>query len=75
MGLRCDRRDVGPAKRITNKTMKEQIWDTIIEHGLASDETLTLITKLNGWSLDTMESVLYALTGYHDLDQYRSEDE
>ena len=50
--------------------MKEQIWDTLIEHGLASDETLTLITKLNGWSVDTMESVLYALTGYHDLDQY-----
>tara|TARA_R100001463_G_scaffold47210_6_gene96029 strand:+ start:1883 stop:2053 length:171 start_codon:yes stop_codon:yes gene_type:complete len=49
---------------------KEEIWDTLVKRALATEETLTLITKINGWSLDTMESVLYALTGYRDLEQY-----
>ena len=49
--------------------MKTEIWDTLVEHELATEETLRLITKINGWSLDTMESVLYALTGYRDLEQ------
>ena len=43
--------------------MKEQIWDTLIEYELTHPETLTLITKLNGFSQETMEDVLYVLTG------------
>ena len=54
---------------------KIEIWDTLVERELATEEALRLITKINGWSLDTMESVLYALTGYRDLEQFNQESE
>ena len=50
--------------------MKEQIWDTLIKTGMASEESLKPATWLNGYSLETMESVLYALTGCRNLEQF-----
>lgn len=53
----------------------EEAWDYLIESGLASEETLRVVTSINGYSLDTLESVLYALEGYHSFSQYLDEDE
>lgn len=53
----------------------EEAWDYLIETGLASEETLQVVTSINGYSLDTLESVLYATAGYHSFDQYLDEDE
>lgn len=53
----------------------EEAWDYLIEQGLASGETLQVVTNINGYSLDTLESVLYAVAGYHSFDQYLDEDE
>lgn len=47
-----------------------KLWDLLVNYELASEETLQLITRLNGYSLETMESVLYALTGYHSYEQF-----
>ena len=55
-------------------TVKEA-WDYLIESGLASEETLQVVTNINGYSLDTLESVLYALEGYHSFSQYLEESE
>ncbi len=43
----------------------EKLWDLLVNYELASESTLQLVTRLNGYSLETMENVLYALTGYH----------
>ena len=48
----------------------EKLWDLLVNYELASEESLKLVTCLNGYSLETMESVLYALTGYHSYEQY-----
>lgn len=47
-----------------------KLWDLLVNYELASEETLQLITRLNGYSLETMERVLYALTGYHSYEQF-----
>lgn len=53
----------------------QEAWDYLIENGLASEETLQVVTSINGYSLDTLESVLYATAGYHKFSQMDDEDE
>lgn len=48
----------------------EKLWDLLVNYELASESTLQLVTRLNGYSLETMEDVLCALTGYHSYDQF-----
>ena len=52
-----------------NKELNK-LWDLLVNYELASEESLKLVTCLNGYSLETMESVLYALTGYRSYEQY-----
>lgn len=35
-----------------------------------SDETLNIVVSINGYTVDTMEDILYAATGYRSFDQY-----
>ncbi len=53
----------------------EEAWDYLIEAGLVSTETLEVVTCINGYSLDTLEDVLYAVAGYRDFNQLDEEDE
>lgn len=46
------------------------IYDFIIENGLASEETLQVVTCINGYSVKTLNDVIYATTGYHSMEQY-----
>jgi len=48
----------------------EKLWDLIVNYELATEQSLQLVTRLNGYTLETMEDVLYALTGYHSCDQF-----
>jgi hypothetical protein len=50
----------------------ESAWDYLIEAGV-SEESLILITSINGTSLETMESVLYSRFGYRSFDQLMGE--
>lgn len=46
----------------------ERAWDTLIEMGV-SEQTLQIVTCINGYSLETLETVLYAHAGYNSFDQ------
>lgn len=46
------------------------IYDFILENGFASEETLQVITAINGYSVETLNDVIYATTGYHSMKQY-----
>lgn len=48
---------------------KDEIWDKIVEYGFATDEELNLVTAINGYSVETLNDVIYARTGYHDWNQ------
>ena len=55
----------------TMRVMKDEqhIWDYLIDNSICSEQTLLVATKLNGYTVDTLESVLYVLTGYESLEQ------
>lgn len=47
---------------------KNEMWDALLEMGV-SEETLRVVTDINGYSEQTMEDILYAVTGYRSFDQ------
>ena len=49
--------------------MENKIWDYLIEYEIATEEELQLVTDVAGYSVRTMEAIIYARTGYHDLEQ------
>ena len=49
------------------------IWDSIIEYGIATDEELQLVTCINGYNEETLNDVIYVRTGYHDIEQFLEE--
>lgn len=50
-----------------------EMWDQLLEMGV-SEQTLQIVTSINGFSPDTLEDVLYAHSGYRDFDQLESGD-
>ena len=55
-----------------NKTIDE-VWDLLSEYGVATQEELELITCINGYNIDTLNDVIYARTGYRDIEQLQDE--
>jgi hypothetical protein len=51
-----------------------ELWDQIIEEGIATEEELQLITDINGYNVETLNDVIYARTGYHSMDQLNDEE-
>lgn len=54
----------------------EDMYDTLIELGV-SEETLQCVVNMNGWTKETMQSILYCgtMTGYRSFSQLEDEDE
>ena len=50
-----------------------ELWDTMTEFGIATDEEIGLATALMGRNIETLESVLFIRTGYHSLSQFLEE--
>jgi hypothetical protein len=50
----------------------EQMWDKLAELGV-SEQTLQVVTNINGYNETTMTDVLYAHTGYRSFDQLQGE--
>lgn len=47
-----------------------ELWDTIIDDGIATREECILVCNINGSRDTSLESIMYARTGYRDLNQY-----
>lgn len=52
-----------------------EIWEYLIEQQIATEEELQLITDINGYNEQALNDVLYARTGYRDIEQIKEEDE
>lgn len=46
----------------------EEMWDELVNLGV-SEQTLRIVTAINGYTAETLEDVLYAHTGYRSFDQ------
>jgi hypothetical protein len=51
---------------------KDEMWDELLELGV-SEQTLQIVTNINGYNAETLEDVLYAHTGYRSFDQLKEE--
>lgn len=48
-----------------------ELWDLLVEQGIATEKELQLITAINGQNIATLNDVLYVRTGYRDAQQYK----
>ena len=48
----------------------EDYYNYLIDTEIVSEDSLRLVTYINGYNEQTLDSVLYCLTGYRDLEQY-----
>ena len=55
------------------KLKMEQLENEMLETGLVTEETLQIVYSINGYKLETTESVLYAITGLRNLEQLQAE--
>tara|TARA_Y100000401_G_scaffold38325_1_gene28917 strand:+ start:14500 stop:14676 length:177 start_codon:yes stop_codon:yes gene_type:complete len=46
-----------------------QLYDYLIDFEIVTEQEMALVTSINGTNLDTMESILYARTGWRSYDQ------
>lgn len=49
------------------KMTLDEIWERLLEY--VSEETLQIVTDINGYSEETLYDILYAATGYRNFDQ------
>jgi hypothetical protein len=49
-----------------------KIWDKLIELGI-SEDTLQIITNINGYNEDTLNDILYTKFGYRSIEQMEEE--
>lgn len=48
----------------------EMLYDLIIDSGIATEKEISLVTSINGYSVDTLNSILYSRTGYRNWAQF-----
>lgn len=58
-----------------SEIMRDELWDYLLETNTATEEEMSLVTSINGWSLDSLESILYSRTGYRSLAQIKELEE
>lgn len=51
---------------------KNEMWDELINIGV-SEQTLQVVTTINGYSEKTMLDILFAVTGYRTFEQMEDE--
>lgn len=47
-----------------------EMWDFLMNEVGVSEETLNVVTDINGYNMETLNDVLYSVTGYHSREQY-----
>lgn len=47
----------------------DEMWDIFIEYNICSEETLQVVTSINGYSEETMLDILFVTTGLRNFEQ------
>ena len=47
----------------------DQAWRILFEYEIATEEELKLVTNINGYKLESLESIIYARTGLNSINQ------
>ena len=49
----------------------EEFYDLLVDWGVATPSEIELVCCINGHSVDTLNSILYATTGFRSLEQWK----
>lgn len=49
----------------------EIVWDYLVAYGIATEDELKLITNINGFNMESLNSVIYARTSFKDYEQLK----
>ena len=55
-----------------DKTINE-VWDLLIGYEVATQKELELVTCINGYNIDALNDIIYARTGYQNIEQLQNE--
>lgn len=51
------------------RSIEVMLCDFIVDNNIATEEEVTLVTNINGWSEETMTDIIYARTGLRSYEQ------
>lgn len=51
------------------------VWDTMVEYGIATSEEIGLVVALNGCRMDVLNDIIFVRTGYRNIEQFLNEGE
>lgn len=52
----------------------EDAYDLMLDMDIVSEETLRVVTNINGNTIETLDDIVYKETGYRTLEQYAEEE-
>lgn len=52
-----------------------ELYETLVDEELFTEDELRLITDINGYSIDTLNDCIFARYGYRSYEQMKGEDE
>lgn len=55
----------------TKMNREEKIWDYIVETQIATEEEVKLVANINGYNEETLNTIIYARTGYRNIEQLK----
>ena len=58
-----------------NMNTTDEIYDYLIDYGIAPEKEISLVCSINGTNEDSLNSILYSRTGYRDIEQIKEEEE
>ncbi len=47
----------------------DQLWDLFIDYNICSEESLQLVTNINGYNYEAFKDILYVTFGLRSLEQ------
>ena len=50
-----------------------EIYEALIEYGYFTEDELTLVTNINGYTIETLNDCIYCRYGYHSFDALMEE--
>ena len=49
---------------------KSELFERIINDGIATESEVNLVTDIAGYSVEILNQIIYARTGYRNIEQY-----
>ena len=49
---------------------ENELFDRIINDGIATESEVNLVTDIVGYSIETLNQIIYVRTGYRNIEQY-----